>query len=194
MAMPNDPSASKNLVSFIGILIRRAAMDPSVPYAALLLLQRLKYRYPTARAIGQHLYFAAFMLASKMLCDTDLTVQSWLYSSQWSFTGSHLLKMERELCQYLYWDLTFDFDTLSNFQLVVRNVYGRDRDIYPAYSLIKLSPRLDVVSRQRGVAAVNGQPLPQPVPARSGSAPCPVNRKEKSNHSHSDPESHSTNK
>ncbi|EAU92037.2 alternative cyclin Pcl12 [Coprinopsis cinerea okayama7 len=154
MAMPRDSSTSKNLVKFISTLIRRAALEPSVPYAALLLLQRLKTRYPTARATGHFLYFAAFLVASKVLSDTDLTVRSWLYSAQWSFSPVLIGKMERELCQYLDWDLTFDYETLSNFQKVIHDVYGRCQDVYPEYSLLRLSRRMDPLVRRRGTTTL----------------------------------------
>ncbi|EAU85289.2 hypothetical protein CC1G_07559 [Coprinopsis cinerea okayama7 len=163
MSMPEDSSPSKTLVNFIATLIRRAALDPSIPYAALLLLQRLKQRYPTARATGHRLYFAAFMLASKILSDTEWTVRSWRYSAQWSFSRALVLEMERELCQCLDWDLNFDFDTLSTFHLVVRRIYSRDRHTYPVYSLLKLSRRTDPVASRRGSPkSAESESLPSP--------------------------------
>ncbi|KAG1802201.1 uncharacterized protein HD556DRAFT_1217878, partial [Suillus plorans] len=67
----------------------------SLTFAALILLQRLKARFPTARgSSSHHLFVSAFMLASK----------SWSIVTQGMFQLREINQMEREMCQYLEWE------------------------------------------------------------------------------------------
>ncbi|KAG2069647.1 hypothetical protein BDR04DRAFT_1232124 [Suillus decipiens] len=69
-ACPEYPPSSSNsqvkLPHFIAYALHRTKLHSSVTFAALVLLQRLKARFPTARgSSGHRLFVSAFMLASK---------------------------------------------------------------------------------------------------------------------------------
>jgi len=56
--------------NFIAYALHRTKLPSSVTFAALVLLQRLKARFPTARgSSGHELFISAFMIESKVVCD-----------------------------------------------------------------------------------------------------------------------------
>ncbi|KAJ7846990.1 hypothetical protein B0H14DRAFT_2357356, partial [Mycena olivaceomarginata] len=57
------------LLSFIAYALHRTKLHQAVTYAALVLLQRLKARFPTARGSCHRFFISAFMIASKVICD-----------------------------------------------------------------------------------------------------------------------------
>jgi hypothetical protein len=77
-----------------------------VTLSGLLLLQRLKARYPSARgSSGHRLFISAFMIASKIVCDDTYSNQSWCIVAQKMFELKEMNQMEREMCGYLEWNL-----------------------------------------------------------------------------------------
>lgn len=97
-------------------------MHSTVTFSALVLLQRLKARFPTARgSCGHRLFITAFMISSKVMCDDTYSNKSWCIAAQSMFTLREINQMEREMCQYLEWELTVDPATLSNFETALKN-------------------------------------------------------------------------
>lgn len=75
------------LTYFIVYALHRTKLDSSVTFAALVLLQRLKARFPTARGSSVHcLFISAFMIASKVICDDTYSNKSWAIVAQGMFT------------------------------------------------------------------------------------------------------------
>jgi hypothetical protein len=67
---PTATHAQAKLPYFIPYALHRTKLHSSVTFAALILLQRLKARFPTARgSSGHRLFISAFMIASKVICD-----------------------------------------------------------------------------------------------------------------------------
>ena len=55
--------------------LHRSKLHPSVMFAALVLLQRLRVQFLTAcGSFGHHLFTSAFMLTSKVICDDTYIV------------------------------------------------------------------------------------------------------------------------
>ncbi|OJA19960.1 hypothetical protein AZE42_03712, partial [Rhizopogon vesiculosus] len=86
-ACPEYPPSSSNsqvkLPHFIAYALHRTKLHSSVTFAALVLLQRLKARFPTARgSSGHRLFVSAFMLASKVICDDTYSNKSWSIVAQ----------------------------------------------------------------------------------------------------------------
>ncbi|PPR07088.1 hypothetical protein CVT26_005305 [Gymnopilus dilepis] len=99
-ACPDYPQSSMQaqakLPYFIAYALHRTKLHPSVTFAALVLLQRLKARFPSARGSSGH--------------------RSWCIVAQGMFTLREVNQMEREMCTYLDWELTVDNRILSNFE------------------------------------------------------------------------------
>ncbi|KAG1869335.1 hypothetical protein DFJ58DRAFT_631955, partial [Suillus subalutaceus] len=71
-------------------------------FAALILLQRLKARFPIAwGSSGHRLFMSAFMLASKVICDDTYSNKSWSIVVQGMFQLREINQMEHKMCQYL---------------------------------------------------------------------------------------------
>ncbi|KAI5986857.1 hypothetical protein EDD15DRAFT_2199916 [Pisolithus albus] len=124
--LPPSSSGSKvKLQKFIAYALHRTKLHPSVTFAALVLLQRLKARFPTARgSSGHRLFISAFMLASKVICDDTYSNKSWSIVAQGMFQLREINQMEREMCQYLEWELNVDPLTLSEFEAMVRKDFA----------------------------------------------------------------------
>jgi hypothetical protein len=87
-----------------------------VAVAALLLLQRLKMRFPAARASSGHrLFISSFMIASKVIYDETYSNYSWSIVAQKMFGLQEINQMEREMCAYLQWNLNIQGDELFDF-------------------------------------------------------------------------------
>ncbi|KAH0835729.1 hypothetical protein J3R83DRAFT_9552 [Lanmaoa asiatica] len=106
---------------FHSYALHRTQLHLSVTFAALVLLQRLKARFPTAwGSSGHRLFISAFMIASKVICDYTYSNKSWTIVTQGIFQLSEINQMEREMCQYLEWELNIDPVTLREFEDTVR--------------------------------------------------------------------------
>lgn len=95
-------SSVPRLAHFIAYALYRTRLPLVVTYYALVLLKRLKTRYPVARgSSGHRLFISALMLASKMLCDDSYNNKSWTIVGQGLFALEEVNQMERELLTYL---------------------------------------------------------------------------------------------
>ncbi|KZP29093.1 hypothetical protein FIBSPDRAFT_992030, partial [Athelia psychrophila] len=75
---PTSCGSQTKLPHFIAYAFHRTKLHAAVTFAALVLLQRLKARFPTARgSSGHRLFISAFMLASKVICDDTYSNKSW---------------------------------------------------------------------------------------------------------------------
>ncbi|KAI0055129.1 cyclin-like protein, partial [Artomyces pyxidatus] len=123
LRQPVAPTATPipRLDHFIAYVLHRTRLHPSVTFAALYLLQRLKTRFPNAKGTsGRRLFISAFMIASKVICDDTFSNKSWCIVSQGIFPLREINQMEREMCRYLEWQLTLDPVTLGEFEATVR--------------------------------------------------------------------------
>jgi hypothetical protein len=83
----------------------------SVTFAALILLQRLDARFPTARGSSGHThrqFISTFMFGNKVTCDDTYWNTSWSIEVQGMFTLREINQMKREMGSYLEWELTVD--------------------------------------------------------------------------------------
>ncbi|KAK7059368.1 hypothetical protein R3P38DRAFT_3303372 [Favolaschia claudopus] len=94
------------LPSFISAVLQRIRVHSNVPYVALVLLQRLKGRFPQARgSSGHRLFLSTLMIASKMVCDASFSNLSWSIAAQNIFPLREINAMERHMCNLLDWEL-----------------------------------------------------------------------------------------
>ena len=97
-----DRTVAPRLSYFIAYALYRTKLPMAVMYSALLLLKRLKTRFPVARgSSGHRLFISAYMLACKTLCDDSYNNKSWVIVGQNLFSLREINQMERELFGYL---------------------------------------------------------------------------------------------
>ena len=119
------PIPSPKLANFVAYALHRTRLPPSVTFAALYLLQRLKVRFPAARgSSGHRLFISAFMIASKVICDDTYSNKSWCIVGQGMFSLREVNQMEREMCGYLDWQLNVPHVELEQFTSKVQNEFG----------------------------------------------------------------------
>ncbi|RDB25261.1 PHO85 cyclin-2 [Hypsizygus marmoreus] len=145
-ACPEMPPASTNsqskLPNFIAYALHRTKLHESVTFAALILLQRLKARFPTARgSSGHRLFISAFMIASKVICDDTYSNKSWSIVAQGMFSLREINQMEREMCSYLDWELSVDDNILTTFEERLREDFKSADGPYPTFPLSMVSKR-----------------------------------------------------
>jgi len=161
---PDAPSTSSSakpqtpLPQFIAYGLHRTKLHQSVTIAALVLLQRLKARFPTARGSSSHrLFISAFMIASKVICDDTYSNKSWGIVAQGMFTLREINQMEREMCNYLEWELSVDNSILVNFEASLRQDFSSPSSSYPSYPLTMVSKRA-----ARAALSSTATPIPEP--------------------------------
>ena len=109
----SSPEAPR-LAHFVAYALYRTRLPMLITYYGLFLLKRLKIRYPVARgSSGHRLFFSAFMIASKMVCDDSYNNKSWVIVGQHLFSLREVNQMERELLTYLDMHINASTDELS---------------------------------------------------------------------------------
>jgi hypothetical protein len=128
---PNIPTATApgaptpTLAHFVAYALHRTRLPSIVTFAALLLLQRLKVKFPAARgSSGHRLFISAFMISSKVICDDTYSNQSWGIVAQKMFALKEINQMEREMCGYLEWNLNVGGEEVIAFEQSVRGEFG----------------------------------------------------------------------
>ncbi|KAJ7044310.1 hypothetical protein C8F04DRAFT_1070143 [Mycena alexandri] len=156
---PQSTHLHAKLPHFIAYAIHRTKLHSAVTYAALVLLQRVKARFPTARgSCGHRLFISAFMIASKVICDDTYSNKSWSIVAQGMFTLREINQMEREMCNYLDWELTVDSPVLRDFaDMVQRDFAPNSEGPYPTYS-----PRMVSKRAAKAGASTFTTPIPEP--------------------------------
>ena len=115
----------------------------SITIAALILLQHLKARFPTAHESSGHcLYISVYMIASKVMCDDTYSNKSWSIVAQGMFTLREINQMEHKMCGYLEWELNVDTKTLKSFEMMVKKDFNGP-GLYPTYVLSMFSKRVN---------------------------------------------------
>ncbi|KZP14353.1 hypothetical protein FIBSPDRAFT_980257 [Athelia psychrophila] len=114
-------------------------LHTAVTFAALVLWQRLKARFPTARgSSGHRLFISAFMIPSKVICDDTYSNKSRGLVGQGMFQLREVNQMKREMCQYPDWELNVEPLTLAAFEQMVRKDFAGPGP-YPVYILQNIS-------------------------------------------------------
>ncbi|TIA91241.1 hypothetical protein E3P99_01173 [Wallemia hederae] len=108
---------SPSLDNFVAYAMYRTQLSADVCLAALVLLHRLKRRFPNATgSAGQRLYLAALMISSKVNNDDTFANSSWHIVARGQFTLKEINQMERELFAHLGYQVTVnecEIETLS---------------------------------------------------------------------------------
>lgn len=111
-------------------------------FASLILLQRLKTRFPsTCGSSGHQLFISAFMISLKAMCDNTYSNKYWLVAAQGMFNLREINQMERELWNYLEWELTAANPMLSSFEMAVKRDFHTQKLTYLTYLTSFVSKR-----------------------------------------------------
>jgi hypothetical protein len=84
------------------------------------------------------------MIASKVICDDTYSNKSWSIVGQGMFQLREINQMEREMCQYLDWELNIKPSTLTEFEDMVRKDFAEPGP-YPTY-VLQTIPKLAATS------------------------------------------------
>ena len=106
-------------------------------------------------SLGYRLFVSAFMIASEVICNDTYSNKSWSIVGQGMFQLREINQMEREMCQYLDWELNIEPGTLKEFEDMVRKDFAGPGP-YPTYVL-------------QTIAATSTNPFPAVAPNNSTS-------------------------
>ncbi|OCF36839.1 alternative cyclin Pcl12 [Kwoniella heveanensis CBS 569] len=166
---PNIPAATApgaptpTLAHFVAYALHRTRLPSIVTFAALLLLQRLKKRYPAARgSSGHRLFISAFMISSKVICDDTYSNQSWSIVAQKMFALKEINQMEREMCGYLEWNLNVGGEEVTEFESRIRSEHG-PRAVAKASSSSSSSDSYTSIARSYPTPETTPDPTTRPI-------------------------------
>ncbi|KAL8277472.1 hypothetical protein RQP46_010102 [Phenoliferia psychrophenolica] len=156
---PTSPVLGKEapppLGEFISYALYRTCLPVSITHPALLLLNRLKTRYPSARgtATSPHrLFLSSLMLSSKISMDKTFHNKAWQVVGQGLFSLREVNTMERELFALLGWNVVVRDEELTSWTKDVIEPYelarGATTDITPRKSMEDPKRRRDSISRR----------------------------------------------
>ena len=103
------------------------------------------------------------MIASKVICDDTYSNKSWSIVGQGMFQLREINQMEREMCQYLDWELNVNVEpgTLKEFEDMVRKDFAGPGP-YPTYVLQTISKLAATSSNPFPAIALNNSTSPIP--------------------------------
>ncbi|BGP04456.1 hypothetical protein JCM10049v2_000257 [Rhodotorula toruloides] len=130
--------AAPNLGEFIAYALYRTRLPTSITHQALLLLSRLKQRYPSARGTStspHRLFLSSLMLSSKISMDDTYSNKSWQIVGQGLFELREVNQMERELFAFLGWNVVVRSEELDDWVQEVVAPYEAEKEL--ALSLAK---------------------------------------------------------
>ncbi|GAA93519.1 uncharacterized protein L969DRAFT_51627 [Mixia osmundae IAM 14324] len=106
------------LVLFIAYALYRTRLPDCIILQSLLLLDRLKARYPSARGTSSsphRLFLSSLMLSSKITMDDTYSNKSWAIVGGDFFALREVNQMERELFAFLGWNVVVTREELEAF-------------------------------------------------------------------------------
>ncbi|PIL33455.1 hypothetical protein GSI_04078 [Ganoderma sinense ZZ0214-1] len=125
----NPTFRPKPLKDFIAHILRRVHAEPPVTFCALYFLNRLKEIQPSlGSTTGHALFFAAFLIAGKVLPDTAYSNKDMARITEGMFPLRVANQLEREFLGKLDWDIRPpDVQTAREFEEQVRKHYSDGR-------------------------------------------------------------------
>ncbi|GAA5972754.1 hypothetical protein JCM11641_003005 [Rhodosporidiobolus odoratus] len=170
-----DPKTGKEhavpqLGEFIAYALYRTRLPVSITHQALLLLTRLKQRYPSARGTStspHRLFLSSLMLSSKISMDDTYSNKSWQVVGQGLFELREVNQMERELFAFLGWNVVVRDEELEAWVAEVVAPYEAERELSRSLAVAAQEQRksMEDRKRRRDVAP----PTPSPSTSRSPS-------------------------
>ncbi|GAA5899488.1 uncharacterized protein JCM6883_005238 [Sporobolomyces salmoneus] len=162
------------LGEFIAYALYRTRLPVSITHQALLLLTRLKTRYPSARGTStspHRLFLSSLMLSSKISMDDTYSNKSWQIVGQGLFELKEVNQMERELFAFLGWNVVVRDEELAAWVEDVVTPYETERSLAASLASLAAAQQSDkVVVSERKRSRENSSPrLPTPAASPSPS-------------------------
>jgi hypothetical protein len=152
-------SRPPTLAQFIAFALYRTCYPPSMAFAAVSLLERLKERVRPARgSSGHRLFITALMLISKFEYDDTFSNRSWAIVAQDLFAVKEIGAMEREMLGFLDWQLGGMLDAAADFEARLRATL----DGHPAKAKLK---HCSVKLCEPTPMTLGAYPTPEPTPS-----------------------------
>ncbi|RDB24434.1 PHO85 cyclin-1 [Hypsizygus marmoreus] len=161
---PSYPSSYK-LAEYIAQVLWAAgvpSLSSHVLIGALILLNRLKERYPNANSPTGHQFIVpALMISAKFWDDHDVySNRAWTVIAQQSATRREINLMEREMCQYLDWDFNMNMGLIRSFRTALMedfSHYGSISRDYPIrtknrWPTVKAAATISTLESQTAIA------------------------------------------
>ncbi|GAA5871897.1 hypothetical protein JCM3774_000723 [Rhodotorula dairenensis] len=170
-AKPAVDAAVPNLGEFIAYALYRTRLPVSITHQALLLLTRLKQRYPSARGTStspHRLFLSSLMLSSKISMDDTYSNKSWQIVGQGLFELREVNQMERELFAFLGWNVVVRDEELELWVHEVVGPYEAERELARSLAIAAQEQQrksMEDRKRRRDLQA----PTPSPSTSRSPS-------------------------
>lgn len=139
-----DASPTDELPRSIAYALYKAQLKPSITFAALVLITRLKHhRHPATSTkqkkatpvpvSGHRLFLAAYILASKSLCEKTYSSADWGIVGHGRFSEAEVDELEREMWCGLEYQINISPWILNDFSDTVRRDFDVPHDSYPTY-------------------------------------------------------------
>ncbi|GAA5923063.1 uncharacterized protein JCM15063_003517 [Sporobolomyces koalae] len=163
------------LGEFIAYALYRTRLPVSITHQALLLLTRLKTRYPSARGTStspHRLFLSSLMLSSKISMDDTYSNKSWQIVGQGLFELKEVNQMERELFAFLGWNVVVRDEELAAWVEEIVTPYETERSLAASLAPLASAQPIDKVvpERKRNREASSPRlPTPAASPTRSRS-------------------------
>ncbi|KAJ9099940.1 hypothetical protein QFC21_003946 [Naganishia friedmannii] len=165
---PTSPATVQpTLAHFIAYALYRTRLPHFVTIVALVYLQRLKARYPSAKgSSGHRLFISAFMIASKMVCDDTYSNQSWCVVGQKMFALKEMNQMEREMCGYLDWQLNAAAEEVEDFESKISKEHSNTAVFARRQAAIMATQQVSVPASPRPLSPSSDSRKTAPLPSK----------------------------
>ncbi|CEQ38718.1 SPOSA6832_00185 [Sporobolomyces salmonicolor] len=164
------------LGEFIAYALYRTRLPVSITHQALLLLTRLKARYPSARGTStspHRLFLSSLMLSSKISMDDTYSNKSWQVVGQGLFELKEVNQMERELFAFLGWNVVVRDEELAAWVEEVVVPYEAQRALATSLAAAAAAQQASRESmedrKRRREPSLTDLPTPSPSPSVSRS-------------------------
>lgn len=111
----NSPSGKVILSKRIANVIRRSKFSVNVAISALILIERFQealiaQQLPFAQEVEDagHLFFIAYMVAAKVICDNYPFIWFWRQVSNYEYSGDDITRMEFQFYDVVGWKVQID--------------------------------------------------------------------------------------
>lgn len=122
-SLGNDPFLQENLALYIAWAMYQSQLDSSAVLSAMTLLARYTVCQPIKAPLYTSdlysLFITSYMLASKILYDKPSRLSFWQVVGRRRYSCRHLVRMERDFCTVVNWDLRIDLVNYRFFQVLV---------------------------------------------------------------------------
>ncbi|KPV78078.1 uncharacterized protein RHOBADRAFT_50591 [Rhodotorula graminis WP1] len=160
------------LGEFIAYALYRTRLPVSITHQALLLLSRLKQRYPSARGTStspHRLFLSSLMLSSKISMDDTYSNKSWQIVGQGLFELREVNQMERELFAFLGWNVVVRDEELDGWIQDVVTPYEAERELARSLAVAAQQQQQRKSLEDRKRRRDSRPPTPSPSTSRSPS-------------------------